>query len=105
MIKNHQFSKFELVCIVHPDKGEEELERMMSVVENILLEIGLAYRVMLLSSGDMEFSSRKTYDLEVCISSENTYREISSCFLCGNFQARRMNAHYRDDNNKCLFSL
>ena len=98
MIRNHQFSKVELVSVVHPNDGEVELERMTSVAEGILKSLGLAYRVMLLSTGDMGFSSRKTYDLEVWIPSENTYREISSCSLCGDFQARRMGARYKDKN-------
>lgn len=98
MIRNHQFSKVELVSIVHPDEGEKELERMTSVAESILKNLGLAYRVMLLCTGDMGFSSRKTYDIEVWIPSENTYREISSCSLCGDFQARRMGAKYKDKN-------
>lgn len=98
MIRNHQFSKVELVSIVHPDEGERELERMTSVAESILKNLGLAYRVMLLCTGDMGFSSRKTYDIEVWIPSENTYREISSCSLCGDFQARRMGARYKDKN-------
>ncbi len=100
MIRNHQFSKVELVSIVHPDKGEEELERMTNVAETILQKLGLAYRVMLLSTGDMGFSARKTYDLEVWLPSENTYREISSCSLCGQFQARRMNARYKGKDEK-----
>lgn len=98
MIRNHQFSKVELVSVVHPNDGEKELERMTSVAESILQALGLAYRVMLLSTGDMGFSSRKTYDLEVWIPSENTYREISSCSLCGDFQARRMGARYKDNS-------
>lgn len=97
MIRNHQFSKVELVSVVHPDDGEAELERMTSAAEAILKSLGLAYRVMLLSTGDMGFSARKTYDLEVWIPSENTYREISSCSLCGDFQARRMGARYKDN--------
>ena len=101
MIRNHQFSKVELVSVVHPNDGEVELEIMTSVAEGILKSLGLAYRVMLLSTGDMGFSSRKTYDLEAWIPSENTYREISSCSLCGDFQARRMGARYKDkDGNK-----
>lgn len=98
MIRNHQFSKVELVSIVHPDEGEKELERMTSVAEDVLKSLRLAYRVMLLSTGDMGFSSKKTYDLEVWIPSENVYREISSCSLCGDFQARRMGARYKDKN-------
>ena len=104
MIRNHQFSKVELVSIVHPSKGEEELERMTSAAENILKKLGLAYRVMLLSTGDMGFCAEKTYDLEVWIPSENTYREISSCSLCGQFQARRMNARYKQGDDKGFVS-
>lgn len=100
MIRNHQFSKVELVSIVHPNQGEEELERMTGAAENILKKLKLPYRVMLLSSGDMGFSARKTYDLEVWLPSEDTYREISSCSLCGQFQARRMNARYRGSDDK-----
>ncbi|MDR0677880.1 MAG: serine--tRNA ligase [Holosporaceae bacterium] len=104
MIRNHQFTKVELVSIVHPQKGEEELERMTRAAETILQKLGLAYRVMLLSTGDMGFSAEKTYDLEVWIPSENTYREISSCSLCGQFQARRMSAKYKDGNEKGFVS-
>jgi seryl-tRNA synthetase len=100
MIRNHQFHKVELVSVVHPDKGEEELERMTGAAETILKKLGLAYRVMLLSTGDMGFSAEKTYDIEVWIPSENTYREISSCSLCGQFQARRMSARYKGDSDK-----
>ncbi|MCR5224993.1 MAG: serine--tRNA ligase [Alphaproteobacteria bacterium] len=100
MIRNHQFSKVELVSIVRPEDGEKELERMTNVAETILKKLGLAYRVMALSTGDMGFSARKTYDLEVWIPSENTYREISSCSLCGQFQARRMGARYKDGTTK-----
>lgn len=98
MIRNHQFSKVELVSIVHPDHGESELEYMTSSAETILQKLGLAYRVMLLSTGDMGFTSQKTYDLEVWVPSENTYREISSCSLCGDFQARRMMTKYKDND-------
>lgn len=100
MIRNHQFSKVELVSIVHPNDGEKELERMTCAAETILQKLGLPYRVMMLSTGDMGFSARKTYDLEVWLPSENTYREISSCSLCGQFQARRMNARYKGEKNK-----
>jgi seryl-tRNA synthetase len=100
MIRNHQFSKVELVSVVHPEKGEEELERMTNAAETILRRLGLAYRVMLLSSGDMGFSAVKTYDLEVWIPSEGVYREISSCSLCGQFQARRMSARYRKSDSE-----
>ncbi|MDR0753144.1 MAG: serine--tRNA ligase [Holosporaceae bacterium] len=94
MLRNHQFSKVELVSIVHPAEGEQELERMTCAAESILKKLGLAYRVMLLSTGDMGFSAEKTYDLEVWIPSEGSYREISSCSLCGQFQARRMGTRY-----------
>ncbi|MDR0677913.1 MAG: serine--tRNA ligase [Holosporaceae bacterium] len=100
MIRNHQFSKVELVSIVHPEEGRKELERMTSAAETILKKLGLAYRVMLLSTGDMGFSAEKTYDLEVWIPSENTYREISSCSLCGQFQARRMSTRYKNESEK-----
>ncbi|MDR2780867.1 MAG: serine--tRNA ligase [Holosporaceae bacterium] len=104
MIRNHQFSKVELVSVVHPEKGEEELERMTGAAENILRKLGLAYRVMLLSTGDMGFSAEKTYDLEVWIPSEDIYREISSCSLCGQFQARRMLARYKSGSEKGFVS-
>lgn len=104
MMRNHQFSKVELVSVVHPAHGEEELERMTSVAETILQRLGLAYRVMLLSTGDMGFTSKKTYDIEVWIPSEGVYREISSCSLCGDFQARRMMAKYKDGEDKGFVS-
>ena len=97
MIRNHQFSKVELVSVVHPDNGEKELERMTGAAESILQKLGLPYRVVMLSTGDMGFSAQKTYDLEVWLPSENTYREISSCSLCGQFQARRMNTRYKGE--------
>ncbi|MDR2766210.1 MAG: serine--tRNA ligase [Holosporaceae bacterium] len=100
MIRNHQFSKVELVSIVHPENGESELERMTNAAESILQRLRLPYRVMLLSTGDMGFSAAKTYDLEVWIPSENTHREISSCSLCGQFQARRMSARYRNGDDR-----
>lgn len=100
MIRNHQFSKVEMVSIVLPEDGEKELERMTEAAESILKKLGLAYRVVLLSTGDMGFSAQKTYDLEVYIPSESTYREISSCSLCGTFQARRMDARYKNGDQK-----
>lgn len=100
MIRNHQFSKVELVSVVHPNDGEKELERMTSAAESILQKLCLPYRVMMLSTGDMGFSAQKTYDLEVWLPSENTYREISSCSLCGQFQARRMNARYKGEKDR-----
>ena len=95
MIRQHQFSKVELVSITTPDKSLEEHERMTACAEEVLKRLGLAYRVMLLCSGDMGFASQKTYDIEVWLPGQNTYREISSCSVCGDFQARRMDARYR----------
>ncbi len=100
MIRNHQFSKVELVSIVHPKDELDELERMTSCAEHILRELDLPYRVMVLCSGDIGFSARKTYDIEVWLPSENTYREISSCSTCGQFQARRMKTKYKDGKEK-----
>lgn len=100
MIRNHQFSKVELVSIVHPRDEYNELERMTSAAESILQKLGLPYRVISLCSGDIGFSARKTYDIEVWIPSENTYREISSCSTCGQFQARRMSAKYKEGKEK-----
>ena len=95
MIRQHQFYKVELVSIVEPNKCLEELERMLSCAESILDKLKIPYQVILLSSGDMGFSSEKTYDIEAWIPSENKYREISSCSSCGSFQARRMGAKYK----------
>ena len=100
MIRQHQFSKVELVSIAHPDQAEAEHERMTSCAEEVLKRLGLAYRVMLLCAGDMGFSARKTYDLEVWLPGQNTYREISSCSNCGEFQARRMRARFRPKEGK-----
>ena len=100
MIRQHQFSKVELVSIAHPDQSEAEHERMTACAEEILKRLGLAYRVMLLCAGDMGFSARKTYDLEVWLPGQNTYREISSCSNCGDFQARRMKARFRPKEGK-----
>jgi len=100
MIRQHQFNKVELVSITTPDKSDEEHERMTGCAEAVLKKLGLAYRVMLLCAGDMGFGARKTYDLEVWLPSQNTYREISSCSNCGDFQARRMDARYRPAGEK-----
>jgi seryl-tRNA synthetase len=100
MIRQHQFYKVELVSIVNPDEKLEELERMTNCAESILSKLNLPYRVVLLSSGDMGFSAEKTYDLEVWIPSEEKYREISSCSSCGDFQARRMKARFKNKNNE-----
>ncbi len=95
MIRQHQFGKVELVSIVHPSKSEEEHERMTQAAEHILQALKLPYRVLTLCAGDIGFSAQKTYDLEVWLPSQNTYREISSCSNCGDFQARRMNARFK----------
>ena len=100
MLRQHQFNKVELVSIVHPDRSEAEHERMTTAAEEVLKRLGLAYRVMVLSTGDMGFSARKTYDLEVWMPGQQTYREISSCSTCGDFQARRMRARFRSAGEK-----
>ena len=100
MLRQHQFNKVELVSIVHPDQSDAEHERMTSAAEEVLKRLGLAYRVMVLSTGDMGFSARKTYDLEVWMPGQKTYREISSCSTCGDFQARRMRARFRPVGEK-----
>ncbi len=100
MIRQHQFSKVELVSITTPDKSEKEHEHLTACAEAVLQRLGLSYRVMVLSSGDMGFAARKTYDLEVWLPSQNAFREISSCSLCGDFQARRMGARYRPAEGK-----
>ena len=103
MIRQHQFYKVELVSIVEPEKCIEELDRMSNCAQQILKKLKLPYKVVLLSTGDMGFSAEKTYDLEVWIPSENKYREISSCSSCGQFQARRMKAKYKDQSNNSNF--
>ncbi|HTV90281.1 MAG TPA: serine--tRNA ligase [Stellaceae bacterium] len=95
MIRMHQFHKVELVSVTTPEQSEAEHERMTACAEEVLKRLGLAYRVMLLSAGDMGFAAQKTYDLEIWLPGQNAYREISSCSNCGAFQARRMNARYR----------
>ena len=95
MIRQHQFSKVELVSITTPEQSQAEHERMTACAEEVLKRLGLAYRTMLLCSGEMGFAARKTYDIEVWLPGQNAYREISSCSVCGDFQARRMNARYR----------
>ena len=100
MIRQHQFSKVEMVSIVHPDQSADELERMTSCAETILQKLELPYRVLKLCSGDTGFSAQQTYDLEVWLPGQDEgrgmYREISSCSNCGPFQARRMKARFRD---------
>jgi seryl-tRNA synthetase len=100
MIRMHQFPKVELVSITTPEKSIDEHERMTSCAEEILKRLDLHYRVMVLCTGDMGFSAQKTYDLEVWLPGQNAFREISSCSVCGDFQARRMNARYRPDGEK-----
>ncbi len=100
MLRQHQFSKVELVSVTRPEDSEAEHERMTACAEEVLKRLGLAYRVVLLSTGDMGFSARKTYDIEVWLPGQGRYREISSCSNCGAFQARRMNARYRRAGEK-----
>jgi len=95
MIRQHQFTKVELVSITTPEQSKDEHERMLSCAEEVLKRLDLHYRVMTLSAGDMGFAAQKTYDIEVWLPGQNAYREISSCSVCGDFQARRMNARYR----------
>jgi seryl-tRNA synthetase len=95
MIRQHQFSKVELVSIVRPEDSDAEHERMTACAEEILRRLELPYRVMLLCGGDTGFAARKTYDIEVWLPGQGRYREISSCSNCGDFQARRMRARYR----------
>ncbi|HET7211230.1 MAG TPA: serine--tRNA ligase [Methyloceanibacter sp.] len=95
MIRQHQFSKVELVSITTPEQSAEEHERMTTSAENVLKRLGLPYRTVVLSTGDMGFAAEKTYDIEVWLPGQGAYREISSCSNCGDFQARRMNARYR----------
>lgn len=99
-IRQHQFEKVELVSITKPEDSEAEHERMTQCAEGVLQALGLPYRKVLLCTGDMGFTARKTYDLEVWLPGQNAYREISSCSNCGDFQARRMNARYRPEGSK-----
>lgn len=100
MIRQHQFDKVELVRIEHPDSSDAALEELTAHAETILQKLGLPYRKMLLCAGDMGFGARRTYDLEVWLPAQNTYREISSCSNCGDFQARRMQARVRGADGK-----
>jgi seryl-tRNA synthetase len=95
MLRQHQFTKVELVSITTPEKSKEEHERMLACAEEVLRKLDLHYRVVTLCTGDMGFAAQKTYDIEVWLPGQNMYREISSCSVCGDFQARRMNARYR----------
>jgi seryl-tRNA synthetase len=100
MIRQHQFNKVEMVSIVAPERSDEELERMTACAEAILKRLELPFRTMALCTGDLGFSARKTYDLEVWVASQGAYREISSCSNCGDFQARRMEARCRAPGEK-----
>ncbi len=100
MMRQHQFYKVELVSVATPEQSREEHERMTKSAETVLQRLGLPYRVIVLCTGDMGFAAEKTYDLEVWLPGQGTYREISSCSNCGDFQARRMNARYRPANAK-----
>jgi len=102
MLRQHQFNKVELVSITDAASSVAEHERMTECAETILKRLGLHFRTMTLCTGDMGFGSQKTYDIEVWLPGQNTYREISSCSVCGDFQARRMNARYRDSADKSV---
>jgi seryl-tRNA synthetase len=102
MIRQHQFTKVELVSITTPEQSKDEHERMLACAEEVLKRLDLHYRVMILSTGDMGFASQKTYDIEVWLPGQNMYREISSCSICGEFQARRMNARYRTKEGRAV---
>jgi seryl-tRNA synthetase len=102
MIRQHQFTKVELVSITTPEQSKDEHERMLSCAEEILRRLDLHYRVMTLCAGDMGFASQKTYDIEVWLPGQNMFREISSCSVCGEFQARRMNARYRSKADRTV---
>ncbi|MEM9199584.1 MAG: serine--tRNA ligase [Pseudomonadota bacterium] len=95
MLRQHQFEKVEMVSVTHPDQSDAELERMTGCAEAVLDRLGLPYRTMVLSTGDMGFGARRTHDIEVWLPGQNSYREISSCSTCGDFQARRMNARFK----------
>ena len=104
MLRQHQFEKVEMVSITHPDKSEEEHQRMTKCAEGILERLGLPYRTVVLCTGDMGFGARRTHDIEVWLPGQNTYREISSVSTCGDFQARRMNARFKpSDGGKPQF--
>jgi seryl-tRNA synthetase len=100
MLRQHQFTKVELVSITTPEQSKDEHERMLSCAEEVLKRLGLHYRVMTLCTGDMGFASQKTYDIEVWLPGQGAYREISSCSNCGEFQARRMEARFRGKDGK-----
>ena len=99
IMRQHQFYKVELVSLTDENSSKNEHERMLSCAEEVLKRLGLSYRVMLLASQDMGFSANKTYDIEVWLPGQKAYREISSCSNCGDFQSRRMNSRYKDNNS------
>jgi seryl-tRNA synthetase len=102
MIRQHQFTKVELVSIATPEQSQDEHERMLACAEEVLRRLDLHYRVVTLCAGDMGFAAEKTYDIEVWLPGQNAYREISSCSNCGPFQARRMQARYRPKDGKTV---
>lgn len=102
MIRQHQFYKVELVSVTTPEKSRDEHERMLACAEEVLRRLGLHYRVMTLCTGDMGFASQKTYDIEVWLPGQGLFREISSCSVCGEFQARRMGARYRTSEGRAV---
>lgn len=108
MIRQHQFLKVEMVSVARPEESDAEHERMTGCAEEVLKRLGLPFRTIVLCTGDMGFSARKTYDIEVWLPGQDRYREISSCSNCGDFQARRMNARYRpagEKNNRFVHTL
>ena len=107
MIRQHQFNKVELVSITRPEDSEGEHKRMLKCAEEVLKRLELPYRVVELCTGDLGFGARRTFDIEVWLPSQDTYREISSCSNCGDFQARRMNARYKhgEKDNRFVHTL
>ena len=103
MLRQHQFEKVEMVSVTHPDHSRAELDRMTDCAEGILRRLGIAFRTVVLCTGDMGAGARRTHDIEVWLPGQNTYREISSCSVCGDYQARRMNARYRPKEGKPEF--
>ena len=97
MLRQHQFEKVEMVSVTHPDKSDDEQQRMLRCAEGILEKLGIPYRTVVLCTGDMGFGARRTFDIEAWLPGQNTYREISSVSTCGDFQARRMNARFRPE--------
>ncbi len=102
MLRQHQFQKVELVSITKPEESAQELERMLDCAETILKKLDIHFRTMVLCTGDMGFTARKTYDIEAWLPGQNAYREISSCSVCDDFQARRMGARYRLEDGKSI---